>query len=581
LPLKEKTVNRLCPFLLLLAVFSRPASAEDVQVRLYSAHPPNTLKIRATEGQLHWKACSTCEERTEQSLSIRNKDDDKHAEWFLTGSYELQPESAPPFSTRFPLRIQARTGGLLIVMTMPVEEYLQHVLMAESGDFQNPEAQKAMAVVARTYAIRFSHQHAVEGFDLCDTTHCQVFSWKNVNARVRTAVTSTQGEFLSYEGKPAATYYHQNCGGTIAAASEAWAQVFEPYLQVHADPFCLTTGGLKWETTLTHAQIDRALQASGLQAPASWKTLEIASHSKSGRARTLNLTGGNPTSFSLSASSFRFSVDRTFGWNQIRSDFYEIRNFGDKVLFSGRGAGHGVGLCQAGAEEMARQGKNYREILDFYYPGTQIATADKETWQKRSSERFDLVSSNPEADSEIFPLAERLLRQGEETVGWRLSSRVKLQVFSSLDSYRDTTGEPGWVAASTRGHTIRLQPLVELRRRSILDSTLRHELFHLLVETRASPSAPLWFREGLVLQLSSPASPDATSPNLTVEQVEQILRRGDSRLNTEKAYASAHKMVATLMQRYGKQAVLAWLSDGLPVEVLRNLLQLPASVPHS
>jgi stage II sporulation protein D len=230
---------------------------------------------------------------------------------------------------------------------------------------------------------------------------------------------------------------------------------------------------------------------------------------------------------------------------------------------------------------MARQSKSYSEILSFYYPGTQIAAADKEAWRKRSSERFDLVSSNPEVDSEILPLAERVLRQGEEILGWHLSSRIKLQVFSNLDSYRDTTGEPGWVAASTRGQTIRLQPLAELRRRSILESTLRHEFFHLLVETRASTSIPVWFREGLVLQLSSPAPQEATSATLSVEQIEHILKRGDSRKRTEEAYTSAHKMIATLIQLYGKQAVLAWLSDGLPAEVLRNPLELPASVPHN
>jgi len=449
-----------------------------------------------------------------------------------------------------------------------MEQYVQHVLMAESSVFQNYEALKAMAVAARSYANKFTGQHSREGFDFCDTTHCQVFYWRSVTERIRMAAEATQGEYVSYQGKVAAAFYHQNCGGTTAAAGETWAQVSEPYLSVHPDNYCLTSGGLHWETTLTHEQVNKALHKASLQPPQNWQGLEISSRSSSGRVRTLNLTGGQPAVFFLSGSSLRFAVDRVFGWNKIRSDLYELRNSGGKVLFSGRGAGHGVGLCQAGAEEMAREGKTYKEILSFYYPGTQVAPAERETWQKRSDERFDLISVDPGADSSIFSVAERILSEAENNVGWRLPFRVRLQVFSSLDSYRNTTGQPGWVAASTRGQTIRLQPLAELRRRSILESTLRHELYHLLVEARALRNVPLWFREGLTLYLAGPAAPNAGS-SLSVEQIEQILKHGDTRENTEKAYVSAHRIVAGLVQQKGKQTALGWLTEGLPVDVLR------------
>jgi stage II sporulation protein D len=479
------------------------------------------------------------------------------------------------------LRIQSPPTGLIIVVTIPLEQYVQHVLMAESGNFQNPEALKAMAVAARSYANKFIGQHAKEGFDFCDTTHCQVFYWRNIIPAIRAAAEATRGESLSYQGKPAAAFYNQNCGGTTAAGSETWAEISEPYLSIHQDPFCLTTGGLRWQTTLTHEQIDKALRASGLQPPENWQKLEISSRNNSGRARVLNLSGGNPATFSLAGSSFRFGVNRVFGWNHIRSDLYNLRNVGGKVLFSGHGAGHGVGLCQAGAEEMARQGKSYKEILSFYYPGTDVTASEKETWQKRSDERFDLISTDPDGDSSIFPVAERLLREAEDNVGWRVPFRIRLQVFSTLDNYRDTTGQPGWVAASTRGQTVRLQPLADLRKRLILDSTLRHELYHLLVEAHTARNVPLWFREGLTLHLSSPEVADAPPSSLTIDQIEQILKHGDTRENMQKAYASAQKIVAALVQQHGKEAVLGWLSSGLPADVLRSLGVIPASAPHN
>jgi stage II sporulation protein D len=505
---------------------------------------------------------------------------DAQKEFLITGIYKLQPPNGPTFSSSFPLRIQAPAGGLVIVVSMPIEQYVEHVVMAETGDFRNLAALEVMAVAARSYAKRFNGQHSKEGFDFCDSTHCQVFYWRSVTERIRTAAEATSGEYVSYQGKVAAAFYHQNCGGTTAAGSETWAQVSEPYLSVHPDPYCVSSGGMHWETTLTREQIDRALGMSGFEPPQNWLKLEISSRTSSQRVRTLNLSGGNPAGFPLSGSSLRSAVNRMFGWNKIRSDLYDLRNSGGKLLFSGRGAGHGVGLCQVGAEEMARQGKTYKEILSFYYPGTQVSSSEGEAWQKRSDERFDLISTDPEADSSIFPVAERLLREAENDVGWRLPFHVRLQVFRTLDSYRDTTGQPGWVAASTRGQTIRLQPIADLRRRSILEPTLRHELYHLLVETRASRGTPLWFREGLTLYLANPTVPETTPSPMTADEIEEILKHGDTRENRERAYASAHPIVAALVNQHGKPAVLGWLSDRLPADVLRSLALSPHNGPN-
>ncbi len=567
--------------LALFLLFPSCLIAEEVRVRLYTAHPPASISIQATEGILHWRQCPTCEERTGQKLSVAapandsSEKSDSETEFLVTGSYELRSNGAPSFFSQFPLRLQAQSGVLLIVVTMPLETYLQHVLMAESGDFRNPEAMKAMAIAARTYATKFNHQHAKEGFDFCDTTHCQVFHWKAANDRVRAAVGATSGQTVSYRGAVAATYYHQNCGGTTAAANEVWAQVAEPYLTVHADPFCMVSGGLKWETTLTHAQIDRALRSSRIEPPKQWKQIEVRTRARSGRAQTLVL-GGDRGNFSVSASSLRFAVNRVFGWNNIRSDLYEVRNSDDKVLFSGHGAGHGVGLCQAGAEEMARQGKNYREILNFYYPGTELSEPSQEgwaqeAWEKRSDERFDLLSAHPDADSEVLSAAERLLREAEGSVRWKLTYRVKLQIYPSLDSYRNATGQPGWVAASTRGRTIRLQPLTELKKRGVLESTLRHELNHLLIESRAKNGTPLWFREGLVLYLSSEESSEANLSPMALDRIDAILAKGDTQENTRHAYQSAQKIVAMLIRKNGREKVLGWLSSGLPGDVLASV----------
>jgi stage II sporulation protein D len=589
---------------LLAVTLPATAIAQEVRVRLYSARQLQSLNIVATAGELLWKNCANCAQQSGRDLVIQNPglspnsaaDNTAAAEekvvdkeFFVSGAYRLEPQSGAAFGAHYPLYVAERRSGLVVIATLPLEDYVAYVLMAESGDFRTREALKAMAVAVRTYAEKFRNQHGAEGFDFCDTTHCQAFYEGEVSERISSIVESTKGEVLSYNGKLASTYYHQDCGGTVAA-SEAWSHVSEPYLVLHQDPYCMTSGGFKWQATLTYDQIDKALRASGLQAPENWQEIAVKERSESGRASLVNFSGGNPAAYPLSASTLRYAVDRAYGWNNIRSNWFDIRAADGKFVFSGRGSGHGVGLCQAGVEEMAREGKSYREILTFYYPGTQLmpslapspassqSSTGKEDWEKRSDEHFDLISKSPDSDSQILPVAERLLREDEFNIGWRISSRVKLQVFASLDSYRDTTGQPGWVAASTRGQTIRLQPLAELRKRSILESTLRHELYHLLVEAHAAPKTPVWFREGLVLYFSNPNAADHPAPSMNADEIERILSHGDSRENTQKAYESAQTITADLIQQHGKEAVLKWLSDGLPAGVARDASE-PAGAP--
>jgi stage II sporulation protein D len=551
------------------------ASAQDVRVRLFTLHPPPEVTLKTTSGSFQWRTCSACPASSATLLAIeatgsqlRIRDAGVSREVYIAGEVRLQAAGELAFTANFPLELKASNGQLLVTVTVPLEDYVAAVLTGESADFRNEQSLRAMAVVIRTYSTSFRGQHANDGFDFCDTTHCQVPVWNAVPPRVAAAVDATRDEIVSFQSAPAAAFYHQNCGGELAASNEVWPDVKEPYLRNHSDPYCVTASPLKWESSLAASDINESLRQAGLTPPAGWKTIEIASRSASGRVQRLRLAGGSPPDFLLSASSFRFAIDRTLGWNKIRSDLYDVLNGGDHVLFSGRGSGHGVGLCQAGAEEMARQGKDYRQILDFYFPGTHLSKMSSLGWQTRTSERFELITTAPEQDSKFLPDAEKILKDDEAAIGWKLPFRARLQVFPTLDRYRDTTGQPGWVAATTRGQTVRLQPVAELRKRSILESTLRHEFFHLLVESHARAETPLWFREGLVLCLSEPGKRNSGSVGLTDEEMEAILLKPATRRDQEKAYVAARARVDSLIQQHGKSAVLDWLSSRIPAEVL-------------
>jgi stage II sporulation protein D len=581
-------VGILAAWSIIQAILPCAARAQDVRVGLFTLHPPASATIRAVSGELHWRTCPSCKEKSGASVSVRASGQrltiagaDGAPELRLTGNYRIEAGELPAINLRFPLRVEAREDRLSLSVTVPQEEYVAEVLAAEASDSWKDEALKAMAVAVRTYATKFRGAHEKDGFDFCDTTHCQVVRWNSRNPRARAAVEATSGEILQFDGAPARTYYHQNCGGMVAASNEIWPDIYATYLRGHSDPYCVVSGDLKWESVIALADVDAALRAAALAPPKGWTEIEIAGRSASGRAQRLRLAGGAADDFLISASTFRYAVSRSLGWNKIRSDLFEVRTEGDRAVFFGRGAGHGVGMCQTGAEEMAIEGKDYREILDFYYPGTQLAKQGAAVqWQKRSSEHFELETTAPEQDESVLPVAEKLLADEEKNVGWDVSFRVQLKVFATMDAYRDQTGQPGWVAASTRGRVIRLQPLATLKSKGVLESTLRHEFLHLLVEEKARAGTPVWFREGLVLYLSNTSVRESTDDSMTLEQMETNLEKSQKLDEVEKAYAAARARVASLVREHGKDKVLGWLSRGIPRSITGGDGDRPAQASH-
>lgn len=542
-----------------------------VSVRLYALHPQQQIKLTARSGALRWRSCPQCAANEGEELTLRAAGAQVHVEnggdsgrLFLEGQYRIEPRQGLKVSASAPLQVTAHEGLLTLMVTMPLEDYVAAALEGESASFTHAESLKAMAVVVRSYAVRFRPRHGDQGFDFCDNTHCQNLNFTGLTAAVRAAVEATHGELLWYQGLPAATYYHQNCGGTLAAGEEVWPTVHEPYLRTHADPYCTQGAPLPWKAELSREEIDKTLREQGLAAPADWTSLTVESRAASGRVLKLAFHSPTKPPQPISASSLHFAIGRTFGWNRVRSDLYQLELAGGSIIFNGRGAGHGVGLCQAGAEEMAREGKSYRQILDFYYPGTRLGvTAQGLAWQIRESDSFELKSTQPDEDAQVLTVAQRTLDALQTELGWRLGFKTQLRVFPTMDTYRNATGQPGWIAAYTRGHVISLQPLSTLRGKGLLESTLRHEFTHLLVESRARQGTPLWFREGLVLYLSD--TDKSTKPVMMPErEMEAALESPASQEALQRAYAAARTRVAQLIAQNGRETVLLWLSSGLP-----------------
>lgn len=481
---------------------------------------------------------------------------------------------AVPLSAAVPtVKVQIAGPRGFSVVDMPLERYVPAVLAGECSSFRSVEALQAMAVAARTYAVRMRGRHAAEGFDLCSSTHCQRLDPASVTKRLEAAAVETAGELLWFQGKPAFTPYTKDCGGRTEDASSVWPDLAATYLKSHSDTYCVGSNSAGWNWAAAPRQILEALTRSKLRGPRTLDRITILNRTPSGRASVLVLAGGSE-SIRISAGSFRFAMGRELGWDTIRSDDFSVRASGNRLIFEGHGSGHGVGLCQYGAEQMGLAKRSYREILAYYYPGTVAGLTGRGLpWQRLSGETVALLTTEPDRDRVVLRAAERLMAALSRSTGWPPLTGTEILVYPDLETFRNATAEPGWVAAHTVGRRIHLQPIAVLRSKGVLDATLSHELLHVLVESEAKPNLPLWFREGLVEFLASRQS--AGNPRIPSDA--ELRQTADASM-ARRAYADAAAMVASLVQRYGESAVLRWVKRGVPAEVTKaRTSQPPAS----
>lgn len=262
-----------------------------------------------------------------------------------------------------------------------LEHYVLGVLAAEASVEYEREALKALAVAARTYALRNLRRHARDGADLCDTSHCQRFIIHDEDARpdfyelARRAVKETAGEVLrDGAGRVAETYFSASCGGMTADAARLWGATRSPaHLRGVRDEACAADVHREWTDSLRAIDLLRALRADRrTDVGAHLKSVRVVRRDPSGRAEFIALDGERR--LTVRGWDFKMIVGRTLGWNVLKSSRFDVARSGGDFIFRGSGFGHGLGLCQAGAHALAARGANYKSILNRYLPGTSVGS---------------------------------------------------------------------------------------------------------------------------------------------------------------------------------------------------------------
>ncbi len=277
---------------------------------------------------------------------------------------ELAP-SAPSLKARRyedEFEISSGTSGLTIVNIAEMNNYLAGVVESEGGGGKHLEYYKAQAVMSRTYALKYMGKHKKEGFDLCDRTHCQAyFSMLKNTALIDTAVWHTQNHVLLDKKKQFIDcYFHANCGGQLAEPQHVWNSKIE-YLSTFKDTFCTYSKQATWQKSIPMEEWKNVM-VNQFHYPTSDSTLLNAMFffdQPYRKAFYLHPTLGIP----LRDLRDKFN---------LKSTFFSVYPENGQVILSGKGFGHGVGMCQEGAMKMAKQGFSYIQILNFYFPGAQL-----------------------------------------------------------------------------------------------------------------------------------------------------------------------------------------------------------------
>ncbi len=283
------------------------------------------------------------------------------------GDRALQAQRADTGAPAGMVRIGVLKNGTYDVVTLPIEVYVARVLGGEAAPDSAPAALETLAVAIRTYTVTNLGRHRQDGFDLCDQTHCQVM--RTSSLATERAALATAEQILLADGSPATVYYSASCGGRSEKPSNVWPGADDPsYLAVHDDDGC---GGFpQWTAELARTDLQRALAAGGYKG--SLRDVRILSRNESGRVARLALDGLTPGE--ITGQDLRMVVGRTLGFQHLQSAAFELRRSGQAFRFTGRGAGHGVGLCVIGSMKLAAKGQSAGEILARYFPGTRLGS---------------------------------------------------------------------------------------------------------------------------------------------------------------------------------------------------------------
>lgn len=400
---------------------------------------------------------------------------------------------------------------------VPLEAYVARVVAAEATPDTPAPALAALAVAVRGYALANRGRHRDEGFDLCDSTHCQVVA-RTAWPQALAAAAATRGVVQADAGQPVPVYYGAACDGHLASSAETWGGDEPTWSLVGPEPYAHAVPA--WQSRVAGESLAGALREAGVAGDV-LRDVRIGAATPNGRPLLVVLEGMRPDR--LSADRFRTIVGRQLGWDVLKSHTWQVARTGEGYRLGGRGKGHGVGLCLAGAAVAAARGLDASAILGAYFP-TLAATsvADRVTLRVSGASQERAPALLRRLHAELAELRKRLQQAAPR--------RLTVVEHPTVEAYQRATGRAWWTGGATRAESdgayrIDLPPLAVLERAGRLEWRVRHELVHVLTDTTLA-DAPAWAREGLATHLSGEVSATGAAPHAPCPDDQTMIRPG-------------------------------------------------------
>lgn len=275
-----------------------------------------------------------------------------------------------PFSPQLPVRsydddlvVRVYDKHLQLINKVAIQKYVAGVVLSESGINASKEYYKTQAILARTYVIRNLNRHQKEFFQVCDNTHCQAYKTRDtLRTTIWDAVLETKGVVVTDNTqRPIEALYHANSGGQTANSENVWITT-QPYLRSVDDPFSVNQRQSTWRIDTIGVKSWRDYLHQNYFTEIDTLTADEFVFEQEHRKEY----------YVVGTDSLRLTQIRK-DWN-LRSTFFSIHPKGDgrHLIFEGKGYGHGVGMSQEGAMNMADSGYPYNEIIHYYYKNVKL-----------------------------------------------------------------------------------------------------------------------------------------------------------------------------------------------------------------
>ena len=276
--------------------------------------------------------------------------------------------------------VSTSKGLINAVNIVDVEEYLRGVVPYEIGklDSSRFSALESQAIAARTYAYKHFGSRESMGFDVYADTKDQVYmGLRSATPLTDSAVKSTAGIVMTYNGEFIIAYYHSTCGG-MSETLATWERPDLPYLKSAPDlredgtPWCNESSYSKWERKFGDKELESLIKKNGKEAKAKVpdfkkiKSIVVKDTLNSGRILTLAVET-DKGKFEVRGDKVRWLFKK--GGTILPSSFFRIEHKKGEWTVSGKGFGHGVGMCQMGVRARSAAGQDFKTILTHYYPG--------------------------------------------------------------------------------------------------------------------------------------------------------------------------------------------------------------------